>query len=142
MRGENRDHNYEIDDTNQRIAELTERKNKYERIIKELELERDKLERQNDGNNKQHESLKNEIRQKNEAIKYAESVLADNKRHIISLEADLNDLKRINDKIRNDIIVTQKAQQSEYNKNVEASNAINKLEDLIRYVELGERKRS
>lgn len=81
--------------------------------------------------NKQADNARLEIRNKNEAIKYSENLLADSRKTIITLEADLNDLKRLNEKFRNDIITTQKNQQTEFSKNLEVTSHINRLESLI-----------
>lgn len=131
LRADNRDHNRENDDTNHRIVELTERRNKYERLIRELDIEKEKLERANDGYQKQIDNLRYDIRNKNEAIKYAEGLLADNRKHIIAQEADASDLKRVNEKTRGDALSTQKSQQYEFSKNLEVTTHINKLETLI-----------
>ncbi len=131
MRNDNKAHAAEFDDLQQRIAQLNERRNKNERLIKELEAERDKVERINQDLHKQADTLRVEIRNKNDAIRYAENVLGENRKQIIALEADLNDLKRINEKTKNDIANTQKNQQAEYNKNQEAVSKINNLESNI-----------
>lgn len=131
LRNDNKAHAAEFDDLQQRIAQLNERRNKNERLIKELEAERDKVERINQDLHKQADTLRVEIRNKNDAIRYAENVLGENRKQIIALEADLNDLKRINEKTKNDIASTQKNQQAEYNKNQEAVQKINNLESGI-----------
>jgi chromosome segregation ATPase len=143
LRADNREHTYEIDDLSQKAAELTERKNKYERLIRELEIEREKQNRSDQSLNKQADNVRLEIRNKNEAIKYSENLLADCRKTIISLEADLNDLKRLNEKFRNDIVNTQKSQQSEFSKNLEITSHINRLEGLIaeREDEIAHRRR-
>ena len=130
-RAENRDVTHRIDDASQNNAELNERRIKYERIIRELEIERDRNERTHDGLLKNADSLRNEIRNKTEAIKYSENSLAECRKSIIELEADLNDMRRINEKIRNDIISHQKNQQVEFNKNVDLNAQVNRLEALI-----------
>jgi len=132
LKSENKSHAAEYDELNHRIAELNERRNKNDRLIKELEIERDKVERRNHELTKQSENLRADIRNRNEAIRYSENVLADNRKQIIALEADLNDLKRILDKTKNDIQNSTRAQQSEYSKNVEAAQKINQYEGLIR----------
>jgi len=110
---------------------MNERRTKYERLIRELEIEKDKQERSNDGHQKQSDNLRMEIRNKNEGIKYSESMLGDNRKTIISLEADANDLKRINEKTRAETIGTQKSQQHEFSKNLEVTSHINRCDAAI-----------
>jgi len=48
------------------------------------------------------------LKNKNEAIRFAEQALNDNKKHILALEADIKDLNRANDKLKSEIQVAQK----------------------------------
>lgn len=103
-------------------------------MIRELEGERDKTERIHEDLHKQADALRAEIRNRTDSIRYADNVLADNRKQIIALEADLNDLRRIHEKTKNDIASAQKNQQTEFQKNLEATSKINQLEAAIKYV--------
>jgi len=131
-RTENREHNLELEDFNHQIAEATEKRNKFERLIRELEYEGERLEKSNEELQRNQDSLRLEIRSKVDATKYNEQVYSENRKQIIALEADLNDLRRVIEKSKNEIAVNQKNQQSEYSKNLEAQSRINKLEALIK----------
>lgn len=132
VRSENREHNLEHEDTTHQIAEATEKKNKLERLIRELEYENEKLEKTNEELQRNQDGLKLEIRNKVDATKYNEQLYSENRKQIIALEADLNDLRRINEKTKNEISSSQKNQQAEYAKNLEAQSRVNKLESLIK----------
>ena len=93
----------------------------------------DKLDGQNAQLQKTQDNLRTEIKGKNDNIRYAEQQLSDQKKHIISLEADIQDLKRQQEKIRLDTQTTQKNQENEYNKNLEAQAKLSNLERLIEY---------
>ena len=102
-------------------------------MIKELEADRDKVERINEDLHRQADALRIEIRNKTEAIRQADNVLADNRKQIIALEADMNDLRRIHEKTKSDIANAQKSQQAEFQKNLETTSKISQLEEAIRY---------
>ena len=72
-----------------------------------------------------------EIKNKNDNIRYAEQQLTDQKKHILALEADLQDLKRTQEKIRYDTQTVQKNQESEYARNLDAQAKLDNLERLI-----------
>ena len=93
----------------------------------------DKLDGQNTQLQKTQDGLRAEIKNKNDNIRYAEQQLTDQKKHIVSLEADIQDLKRAQEKIRFDSNTVQKNQENEYNKNLEAQAKLDNLERLIAY---------
>jgi len=132
VKSENREHNLELDELNHRIAEATERRNKFERLIRELEYENERLEKNNQELQRNQDALRLENRSKLDATKYNEQLYSENRKQIIALEADLNDLRRMNEKTKAEISVNQKNQQAEYGKNLEAQSRINKLEALIK----------
>jgi len=129
---ENREHNLELEETNHQIGEATEKRNKFERLIRELEYENERLEKTNEEFQRQQDGLRLEIRNKVDSTKYNEQLYSENRKQIIALEADLNDLRRVNEKIKNEIAVNQKNEQVEHTKNLEAQSRINKLEALIK----------
>lgn len=132
VRTENREHNLELEETNHQIGEATERRNKFERLIRELEYENERLEKTNEDLQRQQDGLRLEIRNKVDNTKYNEQLYSENRKQIIALEADLNDLRRVNEKTKNEIATHQKNQQSEHTKNLEAQSRINKIEALIK----------
>ena len=75
--------------------------------------------------------MRSEIKNKNDNIRYAEQQLADQKKHILGLEADIQDLKRAQDKLRYDTQTVQKNQENEYAKNLDAQDKLDKLVRLI-----------
>jgi len=132
VRTENREHNLELEETNHQIGEATERRNKFERLIRELEYENERLEKTNEDLQRQQDGLRLEIRNKVDNTKYNEQLYSENRKQIIALEADLNDLRRINEKTKNEIATHNKNQQVEQSKNLEAQSRINKLDALIK----------
>lgn len=131
-RSENREHGLELEETNHQIGEATEKRNKFERLIRELEYENERLEKTNEDLQKQQDGLRLEIRNKVDSTKYNEQLYSENRKQIIALEADLNDLRRVNEKIKNEIATNQKNEQVEHTKNLEAQSRINKLDSLIK----------
>jgi len=97
-----------------------------------LEYENERLEKTNEEFQRQQDGLRLEIRNKVDSTKYNEQLYSENRKQIIALEADLNDLRRVNEKIKNEIAVNQKNEQVEHTKNLEAQSRINKLEALIK----------
>jgi chromosome segregation ATPase len=132
VRTENRENNLELEETNHQIGEATERRNKFERLIRELEYENERLEKTNEDFQRQQDGLRLEIRNKVDNTKYNEQLYSENRKQIIALEADLNDLRRINEKTKNEIATHQKNQQVEQSKNLESQSRINKLDALIK----------
>ena len=131
-RAENREHTIELEDNSLQIGEATEKRNKLERLIKELEYETERLEKNNEEFQRTQDGLRLNIRSRTEAIKHSEQIHAENRRQIIASEADLNDLRRINDKFKSEISSNQKNQQADYSKNLETQSRINKLEAFIK----------
>jgi len=132
VRTENREHNLELEETNHQIGEATERRNKFERLIRELEYENERLEKSNEELQRQQDGLRLEIRNRVDSTKYNEQLYSENRKQIIALEADLNDLRRVNEKTKNEIVSHQKNQQTEHTKNLEAQSRLNKLESSIK----------
>ena len=97
-----------------------------------MEYENERLEKTNEEFQRQQDGLRLEIRNKVDSTKYNEQLYSENRKQIIALEADLNDLRRVNEKIKNEIAVNQKNEQVEHTKNLEAQSRINKLEALIK----------
>ena len=91
----------------------------------------DKLDGQNAQLQKTQDNLRIEIKNKNDNIRYAEQQHTDQKKHILSLEADIQDLKRQQEKIRFDNQTVQKNQENEHQKNLEAQSKLDNLERLI-----------
>jgi len=131
-RAENREHTIELEDNTLQTGEATEKRNKLERLIKELEYETERLEKNNEELQRTQDGLRLNIRNRTEATKHNEQIHAENRRQIIAREADLNDLRRVNDKFKNEINTNQKNQQADYSKNLEAQSRINKLESFIK----------
>lgn len=97
-----------------------------------MEYENEKLEKNNEELQRQQDGLRLEIRNKVDSTKYNEQLYSENRKQIIALEADLNDLRRINEKIKNEIATNQKNEQVEHTKNLEAQSRVNKLDALIK----------
>jgi len=132
LRDENRQHSVKLDDSTQTASELTEKKARLEKYLKDLEYDRNRQEKQQIELTKNQDQLRLDIKNKNEAVRFAETTLNDNKKHILALESDISDLKRTNEKTKNEIQQAQKNQSAEFNQNLEAQQIINKLEDTIK----------
>jgi len=132
VRSELRETTIELEDNTLQTGEATEKRNKLERLIKELEYETERLERNNEELQRAQDGLRLNIRSRTEATKHNEQLYAENRKQIIAREADLNDLRRVNDKLKTEINTNQKSQQADYSKNLEAQSRINKLESFIK----------
>lgn len=96
-----------------------------------MEYDLDKLDGQNAQLQKTQDGLRIEIKNKNDNIRYAEQQLTDQKKHIMGLEADIQDLKRLQEKLRYDTQTVQKNQENENAKNSDAQAKLEKLGQLI-----------
>ena len=121
----------DLDNSNKQNTELADKRQRLERNAKDLEHEFEKLDGQNVQLQKTQDGLRGEIKNKNDNIRYAEQQLADQKKHILGLEADIQDLKRAQDKIRYDSQNVQKNQDNEYAKNLDAQAKLDNLGRLI-----------
>lgn len=96
-----------------------------------MEYDLEKLDGQNAQLQKTQDGLRIEIKNKNDNIRYAEQQLTDQKKHIMGLEADIQDLKRLQEKLRYDTQTVQKNQENENAKNSDAQAKLEKLGQLI-----------
>jgi len=85
----------------------------------------------NDELKEQGANLRAQIRDRSNITKNAEQSISENRKRIISLESRLNDAKRVNDKLRADIVASQNEQDKEITKGGQLTDKIHKLEDNI-----------
>mmetsp|Transcript_39528 Transcript_39528/g.45983 ORF Transcript_39528/g.45983 Transcript_39528/m.45983 type:complete len:389 (+) Transcript_39528:51-1217(+) len=121
----------DLNNSNVQGNELADKKQRLEKTIKDLEFDLDKIDGQNAQLQKTQDGLRIEIKNKNDNLRYAEQQLTDQKKHILGLEADLQDLKRAQEKLRYDAQTVQKNQENEYAKNLDAQAKLDNLGRLI-----------
>jgi len=131
LTGENKDLEIENSLINDKIAESEVRVDKNERLVKELEADVEKCLKINDELKEQGAGLRAQIRDRSNITKNAEQNVSENRKRIISLESRLNDAKRVNDKLRGDIVASQNEQDKEIAKSAQLTEKIHKLEDNI-----------
>jgi len=131
LAGENKDLEVESSQVNDKIAEAEVRQDKNERLVKELEADVEKCLKINDELKEQAANLRAEIRDRSNITKNAEQNISENRKRIISLESRLSDAKRVNDKLRADIVASQNEQDKEITKSGQLTDKIHKLEDNI-----------
>jgi chromosome segregation ATPase len=135
LREDNRNQTGQLEDLNNEANELADKRNKLEKYLKDLEYDRNRLEKQQIDYTKQQDQLRLDIKNKNDSIRFADQSLNDNKKHLMALESDANDLRRMNDKAKQEIQNAQRNQSNEFSKNMDAQNTANKLEDTIKHRE-------
>ena len=125
---------------NDKIDEVTSKKARNEKLVAENEKNIEKLLRINDDLKGQQEEVRAQVRERVNSIRDAEQNVSENKKRIIGLEARLNDRKKVNEKLKNDIVASQGDQEAEIEKGAKLANRIRKLEGDIdeRDQELGE----
>jgi len=131
LSAENKDLEIENSQVNDKIAEAEVRQDKNERLVKELEADVEKCLKINDELKEQGANLRAQIRDRSNITKNAEQSISENRKRIISLESRLNDAKRVNDKLRADIVASQNEQDKEITKAGQLTDKIHKLEDNI-----------
>jgi len=131
LKDDNIDLSRRVSDLNKTVDELTLRRIRFEKLLKELENDVARLDRTQNSLNKEQDQLRIEIYNKNDNIRFAENTLQENKKTIVHLEGDVSELKRVNERTRNEILQHTKNQQGEFGKNVEASNKQAVLEQVI-----------
>ena len=132
LREDNRANTLKIKESNNTAFDLSSKKLRLEKYLKDIESERSRLAKQQSEFSKQQDQLKNEIKNQNESIRITEGFSNENKRTILNLEPNLNDLKRIKEQIKQEIQILQKNQSNEFNKGLEAQNQIDELEENLK----------
>jgi len=128
VQSENKEQTAESHHLNDKIDEANVRQAKNERLIAENEKGVEKLLRTQDDLKAQQEELRANIREKTNVTRNAEHELSENKKRIITLEARLNDRRRVNDKLKNDINASQRDQDEEAEKGAKIVTRIRGLE--------------
>ena len=120
-----------LNDLNTNASDLSDKKLKLEKYLNDLEYERARLEKQQLEFSKQQDQLRVEIKNKNESVRFTDETLNQNNNHIINFKSEINDLKRLNDRLKQDIQTIQKNQSNEFTIGLESQNKINQLEDIL-----------
>jgi len=128
VQSENKEQVAESHHLSDKVDEANTRQAKNERLIAENEKDVQKLLRIQDDLKAQQEDLRANIREKTNVTRNAEHELSENKKRIISLEARLNDRRRVNDKLKNDIGSSQRDQDEEIEKGTKIMTRIRGLE--------------
>ena len=132
LREDNRTNTLKFKEFNNTAFDLSSKKLRLEKYLKDLEFERSRLAIQQSEFSKQQDQLKNEIKNQNESIRITEGFSNENQRTILNLEPNLNDLKRMKEQIKQEIQIIQKNQSNEFNKSLEAQNQIDELEENLK----------
>jgi uncharacterized protein YoxC len=122
----------QVDNASAEAEDFVYRNNELEKIIKELEYDKQRIEKQNEQIEHQIESLTRELDAKNESLRQTDSAVADTQKAIMALEADIQELERINEKHRNESIQQQRSHQQEVTKNLELNAKLASYENTFR----------
>lgn len=114
-----------LDDLNHKNAEL-------EKIIKELEYDQSTLDRQNAQLQASIENLTSELRTREDNLETVERQVADTQKTILALDADIQDLEKLNERTRAEANQQQRNVQQEVGRNLELTAKVNSLETGLR----------
>jgi len=131
VQSENKEQTAESNHVNDQVDEATSKKNRNERLIVENEKSVEKLLRINDDLKVQQEEVRVQIKEKVLTIRNAEHTVSENRKRIITLEARLNDRRRVNEKLKNDINASQADQEEETEKGAKLGSRIRNIEGDI-----------
>lgn len=114
-----------LDDLNHKNVEL-------EKIIKELEYDQSALDRQNAQLQASIENLTSELRTREDNLETVERQVADTQKTILALDADIQDLEKLNERTRAEANQQQRNVQQEVGRNLELTAKVNSLETGLR----------
>jgi len=121
-----------LDHSNADADELNYRNNELDKIIRELEFEKNRLDKHGISLNSQIDSLTAELINREGVLKDLDLQCADSQRTIIGLENEIKDLERLNEKARNELLLQQRGHQGEVTRNLELNAKLNSLENTLR----------
>lgn len=121
-----------IDNASGNLDELNFKNSELEKVIKELEYEQATLERQNVQLQASIDNLTSELHTREDNLETVEKQVADTQKTIATLDADIQDLERHNERTRVEAVQQQRSAQQEVNKNLDLTAKANSLEGNLR----------
>lgn len=143
LKEEKRRLNTKIDNATGDLDEVNYKNGELEKIMKELDYDKATLERQNAQLQASIENATSELRTREDNLETVEKQVADTQKTIASLDADINELERVNERTRAEAVQQQRSVQQEVSKNLDLTAKSNSLENNLRSreIEIAELKR-
>lgn len=143
LKEEKRRLNTKIDNATADLDEVNYKNGELEKIMKELDYDKATLERQNAQLQASIENATSELRTREDNLETVEKQVADTQKTIASLDADINELERVNERTRAEAVQQQRSVQQEVSKNLDLTAKSNSLENNLRSreIEIAELKR-
>lgn len=126
----------QIDNASGEAEELVYRNNELEKIIKEIEYDKARVEKANEQVEASIDTLTGELHAKTEALRQTDGAVADTQKAIMSLESDIQELERVNERHRNESIQQQRNHQQEVTKNLELNAKLASYDNTLRSREI------
>jgi chromosome segregation ATPase len=114
------------------VDELVYRNNELEKVIREIDNDKENIEKQNNQVQASIDQLAVELRNRDENLRVSDAHVGEAQRNIQGLENEIQDLERANEKLRNELTFQQRNHQSEVTRNLELNAKINTLDSTER----------
>jgi len=123
--------------------DLTYKNNELEKIMKEIEFKNSRIERNNDQTQQAIDNLTGELRTRGDNLDVIEQQVVDSQKAILSLERDIQDAERENERTKVEASRSNKIYQQEVTKNLDLTAKVAVLENSLKAkeAELAELKR-
>jgi len=126
----------QLDGKRAEFEELNYRTKEFEKILRELEYDRTRGLKQQDQLQQANDNLNLELRSKNDTLRKTEDQIGAAERDIRSLEAQVSESERTNEKAKAELIAQQKSHQQETSRGLELQSRIKNLENTLRSREI------
>lgn len=125
-----------IDHANADVDELTYRNTELEKVIKEIGYEKDTVEKENDSVQRTIDTLYHELQNREDNLRQTDAVVLESQKNIADLESDIQELEKINERGRSELLHQQRNHQSEVTRNLELNAKIGSLDSGLRAREI------
>jgi len=125
-----------IDGASNDLDNLNYKNSELEKIIKELEYDQATLDRQNAQLQASIENLTSEARAREDNLENVERQVADTQKTIVALDADIQDLEKLNERTKSEAVQQQRSVQQEIHRNLDLTAKIGSLENHLRAKDL------
>jgi chromosome segregation ATPase len=133
----------QLKDSRSTLDEFNHKNNELEKVMKDLEYRNSKLERQNAQTQQNVDNLTGESKTRTENLEVIEQQVADSQKAIVTLEKDIQEAEKDNERSRVEATKSHKSYQQEVGRSLEFNARIAVLENALRAkeAELTELKR-
>lgn len=133
VRDEKRKHLSQFDTRRSEFEELNYRSKELEKVLRELEYDSARVQKQHAQLQQANESLSAESRAKGDTLRRTEEQIGAADRDIRELEVETTEVEHENEKHRAELVAVQRNHQQEVATNLEATTRINHNENALRY---------